>query len=174
MMIRSAVRPDRDAIAALLERRKLFTREEMSVALEVIDTALDHPEKEDYFVFCSGSTETDLDGYICFGPVPLTEGCWDLYWIAVDEVRSRTGVGGRLLACMEEMVMGHGGRRIYIDTSSTPGYAPARAFYRRKGFHPVCVLKDFYRPGDDKVIFRLRFPVFTTTSGRRIRPTWRS
>ena len=50
MMIRSAARPDRDAIAALLERRKLFTREEMSVALEVIDTALDHPEKEDYFV----------------------------------------------------------------------------------------------------------------------------
>ena len=54
MMIPSAAPPDRDAIAALLHRRKLFNREEVSVPLEVIEAALDHPGKERLFCILFG------------------------------------------------------------------------------------------------------------------------
>jgi hypothetical protein len=43
-------------------------------------------------------------------------------------------------------------RRIYIDTSSTAPYTPARTFYENHGFRLVTVLLDFYRLGDDKII----------------------
>jgi hypothetical protein len=34
-------------------------------------------------------------------------------------------------------------------------YVSTRRFYERTGFTAEAVLKDFYRPGDDKVIYRL-------------------
>jgi hypothetical protein len=45
------------------------------------------------------------------------------------------------------------GRRIYIETSSQAKYAPTREFYRRCGYEPEAVLKDFYADGDDKLIY---------------------
>ena len=32
-------------------------------------------------------------GYVSFGPTPLTESTYDLYWIAVDKSKHRAGVG---------------------------------------------------------------------------------
>ena len=73
--------------------------------------------------------------------------------IVVDEEFSRKGVGGKLLAFMEEFIIKKGARRIYVDTSSTPPYEPARAFYEKHGYRLAGLLEDFYRKGDHKVIF---------------------
>ena len=35
-------------------------------------------------------------GYACFGPTPMTERTWDLYWIAVAPNAKRAGVGRAL------------------------------------------------------------------------------
>jgi ribosomal protein S18 acetylase RimI-like enzyme len=95
----------------------------------------------------------NLTGYICFGPVPMTDGCYDLYWIAVDEEFSRQGIAGKLLGFMEEFIIQKGARRIYVDTSTTAPYEPARSFYEKHGYQVACELKDFYREGDHKIIF---------------------
>ena len=42
---------------------------------------------------------------------------------------------------------------MYIETSNRPQYASTRAFYERCGYVCEAVLRDFYAPGDDKVIF---------------------
>jgi hypothetical protein len=42
---------------------------------------------------------------------------------------------------------------VYIETSNRPQYVPTRAFYERCGYECEAVLKEFYGPGDDKVIF---------------------
>lgn len=123
------------------------------MALDVIDEALNRPEKEDYSVFCAFDDDDSLAGYICFGPIPMTDDCYDIYWIVVDETSSRKGVGGKLLAFMEEFATRDGARRIYVETSSTSPYQPARSFYGKHGYRLVCSLKDFYREGDHKLIF---------------------
>ena len=46
-----------------------------------------------------------------------------------------------------------GGRAIYVETSSTEVYSPARSFYLNQGYKEVSRLKDFYRPGDDRITF---------------------
>ncbi|UCG63457.1 MAG: GNAT family N-acetyltransferase [Deltaproteobacteria bacterium] len=153
MRIRPVTTHDRKEIVRLLRQRGTFNQREIRVALDVIDEALERPEKGDYHAFCARDGNANLAGYICFGPIPMTDGCYDLYWIAVDERMSKKGIGGKLLAFMEEFLVREGARRIYVDTSSTPHYKPARSFYKKHGYHVACLLKDFYREGDHKVIF---------------------
>ena len=46
------------------------------------------------------------------------------------------------------------GRFLLAETSSTPKYAAARAFYLHHGFRELVRITDFYRDGDDKIIYR--------------------
>ena len=93
-----------------------------------------------------------LAGYLCFGPTPMTEGTWDLYWIVTDPAFRRGGVGSRLLTALEHELRGLGARRVRIETSSTELYGAAHGFYQRHGYPVEARLRDFYRPGDDLVI----------------------
>ena len=153
MKIKPVQTHDRKVLSRLFRQRGTFNENEVQVALEVVDESLRRPEKGDYQTFCAVDGHGSLAGYISFGPIPMTEGCYDLYWIAVDEAFSRRGVGGALLGFMEEFVIRKGARRIYVDTSSTPPYEPARSFYEKHGYRVACLLEDFYRKGDHKVIF---------------------
>lgn len=92
-------------------------------------------------------------GFACFGPHPLTEGTFDLYWIAVDPEWRGRGIGHALLAQVEDEVRARGGRILVVETSGTAAYAPARRFYESCGYRYEAVIHDFYAPGDDLIIF---------------------
>jgi ribosomal protein S18 acetylase RimI-like enzyme len=137
-----------------LTKDGLFTREEVSVALELIDAALAEPGGE-YRVLCA-----DLDGriagYVCYGPTPMTEGTWDLYWIATHpDVRGR-GVARALTTRMESELRALGARLVRVETSHLDGYGAARAFYERLQYPVVAELVDFYKPGDDLLVMLKR------------------
>ena len=153
MLIRPLVFKDKSSVLHLIEGTRTFNEVEIQVAAEVIDDALSHPEKSDYHIFSAVDASDSPNGYICFGPIPMTQDRYDLYWIAVDKTASRQGVGGKLLEFMEASLMRKGPGRVYVDTSSTPPYQAARAFYEKHGYRLVCVLDDFYREGDHKMIF---------------------
>jgi hypothetical protein len=46
-----------------------------------------------------------------------------------------------------------GGRRSYIETSSKELYGATRRFYEHCGYRAEATLREFYSPGDDKVIY---------------------
>lgn len=144
---------DREQILAFLAQRDLFTDEELDVARELLDDVLDNPDS-DYQILCAVDQSNTVRGYICFGRIPMTDRCYDLYWIAVDLDQARQGMARLLLDHMEGAMREQGGSRIYLDTSSTGPYQAAKAFYFKNGFTVECVLADFYRPGDDKVIYK--------------------
>jgi ribosomal protein S18 acetylase RimI-like enzyme len=97
-------------------------------------------------------------GYACFGPHPLTQGSFDLYWIAVDPKARGRGIGRALLSRVEAEVQAQAGRLLLIETSSTPAYAPTRRFYEACGYPCTATIEDFYAPGDGLVIFAKRLP----------------
>jgi ribosomal protein S18 acetylase RimI-like enzyme len=144
---------DREQIMVLLAKRGLFTVAELAVARELLDDVLTNAAS-DYQVLCAVDQGNTVRGYICFGRIPMTDRCYDLYWIAVDPDQSRQGMARFLLAHMEGVMRDQGGSRIYLDTSSTSPYQAAKSFYLKNGFTVECVLVDFYRPGDDKVIYK--------------------
>ena len=92
-------------------------------------------------------------GYVCFGPVPLTNGAYSLYWIAVDPGTQGRGVGRALVDYPEAEVTRRRGRLVLIETSSLDKYHPTVRFYERCGYLLLARLTDFYRPGDDKLVF---------------------
>lgn len=153
MKYRSLVQQDRNDLHRLIKQRETFTEQEIKVAMELVDETLKNPETGDYHFFCATDNGGSLAGYICYGPIPMTDRCYDLYWIAVDTRYSRQGVGKTLLEQMEALLDRANARRIYVDTSSTPPYRAARAFYQKNGYRQVCVLEDFYRRGDNKMIW---------------------
>ena len=46
-----------------------------------------------------------------------------------------------------------GAVRIFVDTSGREQYRPTRGFYERAGYDVHEVVRDFYAPGDDKVVY---------------------
>jgi len=153
-----AIRPlqlrDRAPLHQLLTKDALFTREEVSVALELIDGALAEPGGE-YRVLVA-ELDGALAGYVCYGPTPMTDGTWDLYWIVTHPQVRGNGVARALVGRMEGELRALGARMVRVETSRLDGYGAAHAFYERMSY-PVCaVMPDFYRPGDDLVVMLKR------------------
>ncbi len=147
---------DRDKVKAILESLGLFYSYEVSVAIKLIDDRLlKGPESEYHFIFADG--EDGLRGYICYGPITITNQRYDIHWIVVRKDCQRMGIGGLLLKEAERDILSRGGRFIFLETSSRPDYSPTRAFYRSHGYTEVARIPDYYADGDDKVIFMKAF-----------------
>ena len=156
--IRPLVAADREAVCRIIESAGNFTPDEVATALELIDEWLEMGEESGYltYVLASPGGSAELLGYVCFGPTPLTETTYDLYWIAVDKSKHRGGVGKRLLSFAEDEVVRRGGRLLLIETSSQETYGGTIQFYERTGYEVVGRIPEYYKPGDDKLIFAKR------------------
>jgi ribosomal protein S18 acetylase RimI-like enzyme len=113
------------------------------------------PEKCGYYFIVDKEGERVL-GYACYGPRALTDRTYDLYWIAVDPATRGGGIGKKLLAASEVAIKKLGGRLLIVETSGLPKYEPTRGFYHATGYLHEATLKDFYKEGDDLVIFTKR------------------
>ena len=153
MKVRSLVEKDRARLLSMLIRTRAFTSAEIDVAMELIDSVLKDPTQDDYQIHCLVDDHDQVIGYLCYGPTPMTEGTFDLYWIAVDPDFQEKGAGSRLLSFLEEDVKAKGGRLILADTSTIPQYEKTQGFYLRNGFKDVARVPDYYYPGNDRVTF---------------------
>ena len=140
-------------IRALIEATGVFSKEEASIAAELAETTLDGTETYRWLIAEAGS---DLLGYTCFDRIPLSRVSFDLYWIAVSPAVRGTGLAAELMQRTAKFIRAKRGTQIFAETSSREPYAPARAFYLKSGFEEAARFGDFYEPGDDKVIFRLK------------------
>ncbi|HVR06676.1 MAG TPA: GNAT family N-acetyltransferase [Thermoanaerobaculia bacterium] len=155
MRIRPLAARDRARILELVTATGNFTAAEIDVAMEVVDEALADPAfpRGDYRAYVAEDGDGRVAGYECHGPTPLTEGTYDLYWIAVDPAFQGAGFGRALLAFAEADVRATGGRLLLIETSSQESYGATIRFYEKSGYPLAARIKGYYRPGDDKLIF---------------------
>ena len=151
--IRVLRREDREPLNQLLSRITDFKVEDRAIAIELVDIYLDNPAQEDYEFFLASDENGEIIGYICYGPTPLTDGTYDLYWIAVDPAFAGQGVGSMLMKQFEITVRDKNGRLIVIETSSDQEYELTRRFYVKNGYVVEEIIKDFYRPGEHRVTF---------------------
>ncbi len=156
-MVRSLRGDDREAVQKILEENEMFTQEEIACALEQVDIYINQPEQQDYQLMVVENKYGEVAGFISYGPTPLTEGTYDLYWIAVSPRDQRKGFGRILIRWLEDKVREEGGRLILIETSSQPKYEATRNFYQKMGYGEVARVVDFYRPGDDRIIYAKYF-----------------
>jgi ribosomal protein S18 acetylase RimI-like enzyme len=146
---------DRSRIEEIVVSSGKFNDVEIETALELVDEALNEGEESDYIIVVIewGKVHTKLHGFACYGPTPLTQGVYDLYWIAVDPAAQRKGSGRYLVEYVERDVIKRGGRMLLIETSSQETYGSTIRFYEKNGYEMVARIKNFYRIGDDKLVF---------------------
>ncbi len=183
----------RPRIAEILRGSKVFSAAEVAVALELFDESLEErgmrneevgrpasvrdagpslPRPSflvpDYLFLGAFTPEEVLVGYACWGPTPATDRTWDLYWIAVDTSLQGAGIGTILLEEVERRLVGQHARMLIAETSSRSDYAATRGFYERRGYREAARVRDFYAPGDDRIIFVKRF-LYSPKGGEQMR-----
>jgi ribosomal protein S18 acetylase RimI-like enzyme len=156
MKIRPLFEKDRARLLSMLVKTRAFTSAEIDVAMELIDIVLKDQNQKDYRIDCMADDQDQAIGYICYGSAPMTQGTFDLYWIAVDPDSQEKGVGSNLLSYLEKVVRAEGGRMVLADTSTIPQYEKTRKFYLKNGFQEVARIRDYYHPGNDRITFSKR------------------
>jgi ribosomal protein S18 acetylase RimI-like enzyme len=149
-------RADRDAVADVVSSAGNFSPAEIDCAMELVDIYLNNSNQADYHVIVAEDSSR-VCAYACWGPVPLTQGTYDLYWIATHPDFRGKGFGRKLMSYMEDCLRSMKGRLLVIETSSKQSYKDTIAFYRSLGCEEASLIKDFYGVGDDRLIFVKRF-----------------
>lgn len=157
VLLRDLKPKDCPLLERLLFRVKEFNKEDEALAMELIHNALSNRNQSDYDFFIAAGENDFPVGYACFGPTPLTEGTFDLYWIAVDPAFSGQGIGTALLQAVEEKIKRKRGRMLIIETSSAQLYESSCRFYLKNGYHLAETIHDFFRDGEDRVTYTKRF-----------------
>jgi ribosomal protein S18 acetylase RimI-like enzyme len=139
-------------IVEIVRSTGFFNAEELDVAAELVEERLEKGTACGYF-FLFMELDKKVTGYSCFGPIPGTLNSFDLYWIAVHNESRGVGLGKIIMERSEKEIAGMNGDRIYVETSSKDLYIPTRKFYESCGYRAEAQLKDFYAPGDDKIIY---------------------
>jgi ribosomal protein S18 acetylase RimI-like enzyme len=121
-----------------------------------VDLALT-PNNPDYTILVADRDGTGgIVGYVCYGATPMTEGTYDLYWIASDPTVRGQGVGASLISGMEGDMRRRGARIIRVETSATEAYGPTRGFYASMKYKEESRFRDFYKVGDDLIVLAKR------------------
>ncbi len=151
-MIRRLKPADKNIIEGILNKVPLFKKEDIKVAMELIDITASNPLQTDYNVFVYEIDGTVI-GYHCTGRRPLTDAVYDLYWIVTDPEHGKKGIGKELLEHAEEFVTKNNGRWMLIETSSKESYNATRNFYMRNNYTIISQINDFYSKGESLLIF---------------------
>ncbi len=155
MRIRAAERADRERIHEILAACVHLTGDEVRDALESFDLSLSPGRADHHHYLTTVLEEPDgsVQGFVTWGPTPLTEGVFDLHWIAIDPKQQGQGFGQVLLRFVENEARRGRGRMLLIESSSKSSYASALRFCERSGYSEISRIKDFYRIEDDKLVF---------------------
>lgn len=152
MKIRPLQTEDRVRICEMVRAVGNFNPTEIEIAIELVDDSLQKGRASDYLVYVLESEEV-VCGYVCFGRTPLTESTYDFYWMAVDPQYQGRGLGKALIRFVEEEVRRRGGSLLILETSSLESYNRTVRIYEHAGYHLAARIPDFYRKGDDKLIY---------------------
>ncbi|MBL9010292.1 MAG: GNAT family N-acetyltransferase [Alphaproteobacteria bacterium] len=92
-------------------------------------------------------------GFAIYGPIPATDGSYDLYWIATHPRARGRGAGRLLLAEAARRAAAEGAARLFIETETGADYAAAHRLYESCGFPLIATVPDYYRSGSGKAIY---------------------
>jgi ribosomal protein S18 acetylase RimI-like enzyme len=95
-------------------------------------------------------------GFAYAEPERMTDGTFNLLAIAVQPDAQGKGLGKALVSSMMQRLRHDGGRLLLVETSSLDEFASTRAFYESQSFTLEARIRDFYREGEDKIVYWAR------------------
>lgn len=148
-VIRETRQSDTAAILALLEESGQFDADGIA---HVLRTLRQHLAEPDDHIWLTADDGEPLGVAYC-APEPVAPGVWNLYLLWTRSDRHGKGYGAALVADVEAKLQSRGARLLLVETSSLPGFEPARRFYAKCGFVREAEVRDYFAEGDNKLIF---------------------
>ena len=148
MIIHPTNSADIPALQHVLEQTELFPAEMLP---DMIAPFLATPTGDERWLTCF---DDDQAIGLCYARAePFTDGTWNMLALGVLAAKQGCGAGSTLVRRLEADLGADGHRLLIVDTSGTPDFAGARAFYRNAGYTEEARSRDYWAPGDDKVTF---------------------
>ena len=146
--IRPVTTTDVDELKIVLDSCELFPSEYLD---EMISDYFNNAETEDiWFTFLIDEKPIAI-GY-CI-PEKLTEGTYNLLAIGVSQNAQRKGVASAMMEYIEQQLKRKNGRLLLVETSSDEAQIAARKLYQKIGYKQVAMIDDFWKDGEDKIVF---------------------
>lgn len=146
--IRAVTKTDIDGLKKVVDSSELFPSEYLD---EMISGYFNNPESEDiWFTYIEHDTQVGI-GY-CI-PEKLTDGTYNLLAIGVSRDIQRKGIASQMMNYIEQLLKRKEGRVLIVETSSDGAQMGAREFYNKIGYTQMAVIKDFWKEGEDKIVF---------------------
>ncbi len=141
-----------DNCLAAAQNTGAFTREELDVLEDVLLEWTLHPGRD--YVLLTEEQDGAMAGFLIFGPTPMTRFAFDLYWVAVDPAFQKTGIGRKLEERMCSALLEQSDRAVIrVETAGRDDYLGQRFFYLARQYGECGRIPDFYRDGDDLVLY---------------------
>ena len=146
--IRAVTQSDTDGLKKVLDSSELFPSEYLD---EMIADYFNNPDTQDiWFTYIDHSRPVAI-GYCV--PEKLTDGTYNLLAIGVSRDAQRNGVAREMMKYIEQLLKQKGGRMLIVETSSDDAQMGARKFYQHIAYTQAAVIKDFWKEGEDKIVF---------------------
>lgn len=146
--IRAVTKADTEALKQVVDSSGLFPSEYLD---EMISDYFNNPDTQDiWFAYIDGNIPTAI-GYCV--PEKLTEGTYNLLAIGVLQQSQRKGIASEMMSYIEQLLRQKDGRLLIVETSSDDAQTGARNFYKKIGYTRAAVIKDFWKDGEDKIVF---------------------
>jgi len=150
MMIRLAQSDDQKALMAIAKAINLFSPPEIEALGEMLTGYFEEDSESFWITYDDGEPR----GVAYCAPEVYADGVGNLYFIAVHPEYQGQGIGGKMLRYVEEKLAERGDRLLLVETSGLPDFERTRKFYHKNGYEEEARIRDFYKAGDDKIIFR--------------------
>lgn len=152
--IRPATGADKDVILALGTLMGFEPGPERDELIGMLDAYFAGDLGPDHHWVVDEGGASGVIGAAYFAPEMMTQGTWNLYFLAVDDAVQGQGRGAALVRHVEDFLRARGERVLLIETSGLGSFERTRAFYRKQGYDEEARIREFYGTGDDKIIFR--------------------
>lgn len=149
MQFRPTKTEDLPDLQIVLDETGLFPREMLP---QMIEGFLSSEEAQDLWITAHDQNGAAV-GFCFVVPEELADGTWNMRAIAVHPESQGSGYGRGLVSAIEEVLRKQGQRILIVDTSSHDDFTLTREFYRKAGYTEEARLRDFWAPGDDKIVF---------------------
>ena len=148
ILVRQASRSDIEEIGELVKKTELFPKEMLG---EMIAPFLQDTMGEERWLVAE--SEERVLGFSYYRKEMLTHSTWNVLALAVGTETQGSGVGKLLMSKVEEELKRESQSVLIVETSGLEEFESTRMFYEKIGYEREATIRDFFEPGDDKVVY---------------------
>lgn len=156
-MIRPAILNDRNEMIKLFYTLNLFNTDEIKFMSDLLDNYFSESLGEGHYWIVGGDSSIVSAAY--YAPEPFGQNVYNLYFIGVLPNQQGKGIGSSMLEYVENHLRQIGQRLLLIETSGLAIFEKTREFYLKNNYEKEATIREYYKEGDDKVIYRKKLSV---------------